>query len=493
MKKTLSIVIAIAMIAAMLLPMSIFASAEVTEITNWQDFVLLVTDSFGEGNYKLTADVYCDQAVEGFFGTFDGNGHTIYLSSTMFMDVGGGAIIKNFTTEQDPNAAATDAEGNPVEFKMYRAPIIDLASGSAEDMPIIVENVTNNVDVFETTSFNQDPVAGIIGRTDSDNYVVLNKIVNNGDMRSDDQTGGIIGNAGHASGTLYIHAANVVNNGDVYSTKNYAGGIIGNSNAGLEGTLEYCFNYGDVTAENDAGGIIGDINGIANITISNCVAKGTITNNPVINSEGKKLAGEDKTATKYGASGIVARSNEGTSVININNCVVATTLVGDSNATEKASTDPFNGYANGGVVTVTDSVYLHGMAVYGSQAIVANTNSGFTTADQVNIDAKINEKLAAKENAVADTFAPPASDDPADDTTEAPAGDETNAGGDVTTKPAGNTTTAKPADSNKPATTTAAAEEGGCGSSISLAIVAAVALQTLARPSNLPARIHPGR
>ncbi|MBR3964024.1 MAG: hypothetical protein IKJ80_01285 [Clostridia bacterium] len=480
MKKTLSIVIAIAMIAAMLLPMSIFASAEVTEITNWQDLVLLVTDSFGEGNYKLTADVYCDQPIEGFFGTFDGNGHTIYLSATMFMDVGGGAVIKNFTTVQDPNAAATDAEGNPVEFKMYRAPIIDLASGSSEDMPIIVENVTNNVDVFETTSFNQDPVAGIIGRTDSDNYVVLNKIVNNGDMRSDDQTGGIIGNAGHASGTLYIHAANVVNNGEVYSTKNYAGGIIGNSNAGLEGILDYCFNNGNVTAENDAGGIIGDINGIANVTISNCVAKGTITNNPVIDSEGNKLAGSDKTSAKYGASGIVARSNEASSVINIKNCVVATTLVGDSNATEKASTDPFNGYANGGLVTVTDSVYLHGMAVYGDQAITATTNTGFTTTDQVAIDAKINELLTAKENAVADTFAPPASDPVVDDTTVDAGDDTTKPAGDDTTKPAGDNTT-KPADTTKPtATTTAAAEEGGCGSSISLAIVAAVAVGAVA-------------
>jgi hypothetical protein len=482
MKKTLSIVIAIAMIAAMLLPMSIFASAEVTEITNWQDFVLLTNDSFGEGNYKLTADVYCDQPVEGFFGTFDGNGHTIYLSATMFMDVGGGATIKNFTTEQDPNAAATDAEGNPVEFKMYRAPIIDLASGSSEDMPIIVENVTNNVDIFETTSFNQDPVGAIIGRTDSDNYVVLNKIVNNGDMRSDDQTGGIIGNAGHASGTLYIHAANIVNNGEVYSTKNYGGGIIGNSNAGLEGTLDYCFNYGNVTAENDAGGIIGDINGIANVTISNCVAKGTITNNPVINSEGKKLAGSDKTSAKYGASGIVARSNEASSVINIKNCVVATTLVGDSNATEKASTDPFNGYSNGGLITVENSVYLHGIAVHGEQAFTTMTTSGFTTNDQVAIDAKINEMLTAKENAVADTFAPPAVDTPADET-DAPAGDETTApaGNETTAKPAGDNTTAKPADTNKPATTTAApAEKSGCGSSISLAIVAAFAVGAVA-------------
>lgn len=482
MKKTLSIVIAIAMIAAMLLPMSIFASAEVTEITNWQDFALLVTDSLGEGNYKLTADVYCDQPIEGFFGTFDGNGHTVYLSATMFMDVGAGAVIKNFTTEQDPNAAATDAEGNPVEFKMYRSPVIDLASGSTEDLPIIVENITNNVDTYSTTSFNQDPIGGIIGRTTGDNAIVMNNLVNNGDLCADDQTGGIIGNACHNSDTesLIIRAANIVNNGKVSAVKKsgYGGGIIGNVNGSIKGTLDYCFNFGDVSAAHDAGGIIGDINGISELTISNCAVKGTLVNNP------DKFTGADKTSAKYGSAGIIARSNAEATVINIENCVIATTLKADASedGSAKASTDPFNVYSNGGLITAKDCVYLHGMAVYGEQAFTTKTTSGFTTNDQVAINAKIDEMLAAKNNAVADTFVPPVSDTPADETT-VPAGDETTvpAGNETTAKPAGDNTTAKPADTNKPATTTAApAEKSGCGSSISLAIVAVAAVGAVA-------------
>ncbi len=479
MKKTLSIVIAIAMIAAMLIPMSIFASAEVTEVTSWQDFVLLVSDSLGEGNYKLTADVYCDQSVDGFFGTFDGNGHTVYISSTMFMDVGAGAVIKNFTTVQDPNAVATDADGNPVEFKMYASPIIDLVSGSTEELPIILENITNNVDAYMTREYNQDPIGGIIGRTTGDNAIVMNNLVNNGDLCADDQTGGIIGNACHNSDTesLVIRAANIVNNGKISAVKKsgYGGGIIGNVNGSISGTLDYCFNFGDVSAAHDAGGIIGDINGNADLTISNCAVKGTISNNP------DKFAGEDKTSAKYGAAGIVARSNSATSVINIENCVVSATLKADAKAdgSAKASTDPFNVWTAGGLVNVKDCVYLHGMPVYGEQAFSALSSNGFTTNDQVAINAKIDEMFAAKNNAVADTFVPPVSDDPADDTDD-PAGDEPNAGGDVTTKPAGNTTTAKPADTTKPATTTAAAEEGGCGSSISLAIVAVAAVGAVA-------------
>jgi hypothetical protein len=484
MKKTLSIIIAIAMIAAMALPMGIFASADAPqEFATWDEIAAAANDNYGEGNYKLTADSAATVSIDGFFGTFDGGNHTITSSVTLFVEISGGATIKNFTVNQ-----AKGTDGNDVVF--YTNPVASLAAGSSSDAPIWISGVTNNVNVSEHPE-DQTPIAGILGYADSENWIYIYNVVNNGNMFSRNQTGGIVGNCGHASGHTYLTIYNAVNNGDVFAHNSYGGGIVGNVNAQLTADFKYCINNGKVCAENDAGGMIGQVYGSAEGTFSYCANSGVIDQNPIVNTEtGEKLTGGDKTGAKYGAAGICPRFSNANTTITIDHCVIMGVMDNDSNADGSAtsSADPFNGWAKDGqgLITITDSSYLHGMNIVGEYAatVLAGAEAtGFTVLDQVAcqaaFDAIVND---APKQAAPVTSGVEGEDTPAEggDDTTAPEGDTTTAGGDVTTKPAGNTTTAKPADTNKPATTTAAAEEGGCGSSISLAIVAVAAVGAVA-------------
>lgn len=478
MKKTLSIIIAIAMIAAMALPMGIFASADAPqEFATWDELAAAANANYGEGNYKLTADSAATVSIEGFFGTFDGGNHTITSSVGLFTEISGGATIMNFTVNQ-----AKDADGNDVVF--YVNPVAGLAAGSSAETPIWISGVTNNVNVSEHPE-DQSPIAGILGYADSENWIYIYNVVNNGNMFSRNQTGGIVGNCGHASGHTYLTIYNAINNGDVYATNSYAGGIVGNVNAQLTADFKYCINNGDVASENDAGGMIGQVYGSAEGTFSYCASNGKIDQNPIVNTEtGEKLTGGDKTGAKYGAAGICPRFSSANVTIAMDNCVVMGVLDNDATADGSAysSADPFNGYTKDGqgIITLTNCTYLHGMNVIGDFAsTLVEGATGFTAADQVACQAAFDAIVAAAPNQAAPvTSGAEGEDTPADETT-APAGDETTApAGDETTKPADVTT--KPADTTKPATTTAAPAEGGCGSSISLAIVAVAAVGAVA-------------
>ena len=497
MKKTLSIILAIAMIAAMALPMGIFASAEeVVEVATWADFVTACEGNYGEGSYKLTADVTADTPISSFTGIFDGNGHTVHVAATMFLDVSTGAVIKNFTT-QLADIDVDNGDGTTSKLQMSTNPIVDMISGSTADFPVTLENITNNVEVIETAA-DQEAIGGIAGKVDADNYIIAKKLVNNANIATNDQAGGIFGNTGHARGHLFLLAANIVNNGNVWSSKNYAGGIVGNSNDSLTATFSYCFNNGDITAENDAGGILGHVGGnVSEVTFNYCASTGTICNNPVIDPEtGAKLAGTDKTAPKYGAGGIFTRSDSAAGIITINNCVVTGAFTPDTTVDEtgavtaSGSSDPFSAFNGGGLVTITDCTYLYGMHVIGEQAAtLAEGASGFTAQDQVACDALIAAMMENKETADPGSFGGEGSDEgddqttaPDDDQTTAPDVDQTTApDADQTTAKPGDDTTAKPADNTTkaPATTTAASDDG-CGSSISMAVVAIAAVSAVA-------------
>ena len=482
MKKTLSIIIAIAMIAAMALPMGIFASADAPqEFATWDEIAAAANENYGEGNYKLTADSAATVSIEGFFGSFDGGDHVITSSVTLFVEVSGGATIKNFTVNQ-----AKDAEGKDVVF--YTNPVVSLAAGSSAETPIWISGVTNNVNVIEHPE-DQSPIAGILGYADSENWIYIYDVVNNGDMYSRNQTGGIVGNCGHASGHTYLTIYNAVNNGDVFANNSYAGGIVGNVNAQLTADFKYCINNGKVCAENDAGGMIGQVNGSAEGTFSYCANSGVIDQNPIINAEtGEKQVNPEKVGAKYGAAGICPRFSSANVTIAMDNCVVMGALDADANADGSAtsSADPFNGYTKDGqgIITLTNCTYLHGMSAIGEfAATLVEGATGFAAADQVACQAAFDAIVAAAPNQAAPvTSGVEGEDTPADgDDTTVDAGDDTTVdAGDDTTKPAGDNTT-KPADTTKPtATTTAAAEEGGCGSSISLAIVAVAAVGAVA-------------
>lgn len=463
MKKIISVIITITMLAALLATMAIGASADApVECKDWEEFAQKANLSYGEGNFKLMSDSVCETSVEGFFGTFDGNGHTITVKNTMFMDVGGGAIITNFT--------ATNTEAIDV------CPIILAINGSFEDAPVLLENITNNVNV--DASGNTNRVAGIVGSTDNENHITFKNCVNNGNIISNEQAGGIIGNADLASGYLYANFIDCVNNGDITTSIHYAAGIVGNVNQHCDFVMVRCINTGDITAREIAGGIISRIlGGKANVIMYKCASTGNVTTT--------ERAGE-----KYGVAGLVSRTT-GTSTISIYDSFVSGTFTpatvvdettGEVTATSGA--DAVCQYASTGLIMTENVKILHNSVVAGSTAYTASeTATGFEYADQVAIDAGVAAIMAdfGKAYDVPGTTAPDTeetTEDAGNDTT-VDDGADTDAPSNDTTAKVDTTPATAPATTPAPTVTTAA-EEGGCGSSISLAIVAVAAVGAVA-------------
>lgn len=462
MKKIISVIITITMLAALIAAMAIGASADApVECKDWEEFAQKANENYGEGNFKLMSDSVCETSVEGFFGTFDGNGHTITVKNTMFMDVGGGAIIANFTTVN------TEAIGV--------CPIILAINGSFEDAPVLLENITNNVNV--DASGNTNRVAGIVGSTDNENHITFKNCVNNGNIISNEQAGGIIGNADLASGYLYASFIDCVNNGDITTTIHYAAGIVGNVNQHCDFLMVRCINTGDITAREVAGGLISRIlGGKANVIMYKCANTGNISTT-------------ERAAEKYGVAGLVSRTTS-TSTTSIYDSFVSGTYAPAKTVDETtgevlatAGADPICQYASTGLFTLENVKILHNPVIAGSTAYTASeTATGFEYTDQVAIDAGVAAIMAdfGKPYDVPGTTAPESeetTEDAGDETTAG--GDETTAGGDETTPKVDTTPATAPATTPAPTVTTAA-ESSGCGSSISLAIVAVAAVGAVA-------------
>lgn len=457
MKKIISVIITITMLAALLVPMAINSSAEdFIEVQTWEEFAKLANDNYGEGSYKLMSDSVCETSVESFTGTFDGNGHTITVKNTMFLDIGSGAVVRNFTTTATETINVT--------------PIILGISGSTEDYPVVIENITNNVNV-DTLGEDFNRVGGIAGWSDSDNYVTFKNCINNGSINANEQVGGIIGNADLANGYLHAKFIDCANNGDVYTTKNYAAGIVGNVNQHCDFIMVRCVNTGDITAKDCAGGIISRIlGGKANVIMYKCASTGNIAN-------------VGKVESKMGVAGLVCRTS-GTAMVNIYDSFVSGAYAPDCTLDETGAVVATSGadaicqYPSSAVFTLENVKVLFGSSTAGEYAYTASElASGFEYADQVSIDAGVAAILADYGNpydvpGTEPEDTEPVTTEPATDETTVPVVDETTA------KPADDTT-AKPADvttANKPADTTVAASEGGCGGSIAMAIVAVAAV-----------------
>lgn len=182
-----------------------------------------------------------------FYGTFDGQGHTIhnvYIAATseytgFFRSTWGLTPVKNLTMS------------GSISGGKYTA-MIAIVNGSAT-----IENVTNKADIT-----GGEYVAGIAAAGVS----VFRNCVNMGSIHgTSNYVGGI---------TTYNNAGNVVedcrNTGNITSNGNYAAGIIGWS----RGTLENNFNSGNVSGTGNVGGI----SGLSADAIRNCTNEGTITN-----------------------------------------------------------------------------------------------------------------------------------------------------------------------------------------------------------------------
>ena len=282
MRKTLSIILS----AIMLLSACVFAipasAAEGTPINTADDFLNMAA----EGTYYLNADISLPGTyVNAFKGTFDGNGHTVTVTSPMFADFSG--EVKNLTIKgeinySDANAAAfavLSSYGIKAENVINNAKVsvlgnAELAAGLVcEDKATQNDknatastfiNCVNNGEIYIDSTFKNYPTAaGLVGRADS---ISFTGCTNNAKVTSKGNravAAGICARISPVAGNNNAEAYKCVNNGDITSLENY-------HNA--EGTLD--------TGASETAGIFANVgvkNNVGTYAVYGCVNNGAIT------------------------------------------------------------------------------------------------------------------------------------------------------------------------------------------------------------------------
>lgn len=216
-----------------------------TSSSNWQSGAIRWT---AIGYYNLWHEAYM---TPGFYGTFNGNYHTISglilsgstsgYSNGLFGYIAKGGIVKNLGIV---NSNLQNVEGLGV----------GAIAGHSEGSII---NCYNTCPVSSDGSY----VGGIVGSLGGyvDSPATVERCYNTGSVTGPDSVGGICG----AGGGVII---NCYNTGAV-TGKERIGGICGN--AGYSDCIETCYNAGSVRASRTgAGAIVGDCN--KNTSVKNC-------------------------------------------------------------------------------------------------------------------------------------------------------------------------------------------------------------------------------
>lgn len=371
MKKALLILLALTMIMSMTVLAPVSASAadeetavgsvaadykpEGTAVTTAEEFAAMDA----AGKYYLAADITVSATYDkDFTGTFDGNGHTITTSTTLFESVNGtvcnltvsgavtigadqmGNIGDNVTGVVAHYAATTaDATFNNI---CNKAPMTSNACGMGAivgrgcDESAFILTISNcvnygNITTDINTTSNMDS-GGIIAsfrgvKANSEYQLIIDNCVNYGTINADGRPGGIIGNCDTSA-----KVTNCTNNGAVQAIYNYCGGIAGRFGAdgytAAKFFIENCTNNADLyqsctklnpdgtnpykTAQ--IGGICGFQGNVKELYYKNCV------NNGNIRAESKLAAGNFGGIT---GSGVTKEKNKtpDTKTIIYENCI----------------------------------------------------------------------------------------------------------------------------------------------------------------------------
>lgn len=323
MKKALLILLALTMMMSTVVIAPISASAadeeaaaigsvaadykpEGTAIATAEDFAAMAAD----GKYYLSADITVSASYEkSFTGTFDGNGHTINTTATLFLNLNG--TVKNLTIE----GSLTDSE--TISSTAGESINAVLARRAATEGNTVIENVCNKASM--TSKFNGMASMVGFGGAASGNTLTITNCANYGSITvdfgsSNKDSGGILGifngtancdlvidgcvnygtiNAsgrpGGITGCIKTSAKiiNCENNGAVQAIDNYAGGIASrlgeNNNLMAECTfiVENCVNNGAISYKGgkdvQLGGIVGYLGAAKTMTFKNCTNNGAMT------------------------------------------------------------------------------------------------------------------------------------------------------------------------------------------------------------------------
>ncbi|MDR0220761.1 MAG: Ig-like domain-containing protein, partial [Lachnospiraceae bacterium] len=381
-----------------------------TAIVTWQGLVDMARD----GTYHLENDIDLSGFYESgetwdkfasmalnFYGTFDGQGHTItgliiegnVQYAGFFGCLGNGAVIKNLGLEGvDINTTVTSGQA-------YAGGIAAHASSSSqiEISNCYVEGsvkVNNNSNAY---------AGGVLGYIDSNNNSAVSYSYHASgavDAVSGSGTayaGGVLGYANYASGSTYKSTiSSCFNKGSVSaeplsqgsSSEAYAGGICSNG-VGPSGIISNCYNEAAVTAKGGsgieyagnvmAGGIAARISATNSGTLSNCENRGAVTAAIIDGTKSDSAYAGGIIAYIAGTIGVTDCLNTGTGTVSAAaSSVSAGGVVGEINGASSIS-----GSVNEGNVAVTGTAGIaYAGGICGREgAISACTNKGNVKAE----------------------------------------------------------------------------------------------------------------
>ncbi len=322
MKKTISILVIVAMMLASLLAIIPVAAAEPegTAIATAEQFAAMTAD----GKYYLANDITLNASYGDFKGTFDGNGKTITLSGNApAFKVLTGATVKNVKVVAAFEAASLNGSygalagtanggtytGISADVELtFTTPVTNNISaifGEAKGTTTITDCVADGfVKIPHNTSEAEKGTGGIVGAINGGATVTIINCTNYFDIESfivRGSNGGIVGRIVASTATIegcvnYGTVTTITGKDGSGNTHCGNGGIVGQfespGNTAPKLDIKNSRNYADVSALDiveggckDAmvGGILGRVYGAKYVTIDGCINSGNVTNERVGN------------------------------------------------------------------------------------------------------------------------------------------------------------------------------------------------------------------
>lgn len=357
MKKTISILLIVAMMLAATLAIIPVSAASGDKITSAADFAAMKAD----GKYYLANDITVSASyAETFKGTLDGDGNTVTVigATPLFKKIEGGTvsnlnIVANFEAEK-PNgnygALAGTASGT---FESINVEVNALFTGgaTADQIGGVIGAINGATDLFAVTakgSLKQETAAemdnsqngfgGIIGSVNVDGKVNIQVCENRVDVYCNLTRAGTAGIVGASNGSTQLVIEYSQNYGTVDSNGKAPGGShqgtagfvgIMNSNGNKKASLEIynSRNYGDVKSthggddmNNMKGGFLGRGYGPTKVVIEGCVNTGDISGKATGWTSSGGIIGSIETYNYHW-------SNNNEATIKVTNCANIGTIV----------------------------------------------------------------------------------------------------------------------------------------------------------------------
>ena len=233
------------------------AAAPVYEAGNFEELIdaLLAHNASADKTsevIKLTDDIVVTHpdVLTSFdryiYGTFDGQGHTVYNIRGSFIWANGTCTIKNFTAS---NKTAPDGEVFNLSGQVALLGTPDASEIPAE-ATVILENIINERSLIGSSN----ATGAFLNKTTNCGKIIFRNCVNKGD---------------------YLQSPDPSVNNSYYGNNHKIGGFIGTITGG-EVVFENCLNTGKITAS-QAGGFVGVYSGACTLKLTDCSNTGTIT------------------------------------------------------------------------------------------------------------------------------------------------------------------------------------------------------------------------